>query len=323
MATDGLLCAYLLDGQGGARKLDWEAVAQWKPEQGPIWLHFDYTSPETVEWITSKSGLHEVPVSVLLTEESRPRTTLVGGGMLVALRGVNLNPGSDIEDMVAIRVWLDENRIVSTRKRKLFSEVGIIGSFEERKGPRTTGEFIVDLCNRLISGMENAVEDVEDRVAQMEQEVITSECHALRVSLSDIRREAIALRRYLSPQKEAMTRLQAEAVPWLSEGSRLRLREATDRLVRCIEDLDSARDRAAVTHEELVSRLSEQLNSRMYVLSLVAAVFLPLGFLTGLLGINVGGIPGSENPSAFLLFVCILAVVIVLQIILFKKKKWL
>jgi zinc transporter len=323
MATDGLLCACLLDGQGGARKLDWEGVGQWKPEQGPIWLHFDYTHPESVEWITNKSGLHEVSASVLLTEESRPRTTPVGGGLLVALRGVNLNPGSNIEDMVAIRVWMDETRIISTRKRKLFSETDIVASFEERNGPRTTGEFIVDLCDRLISGMEGAVEDVEDRVAHMEQEVIASECHALRVSLSDIRREAIALRRYLSPQKEAMTKLQAETVPWLSESNRLHLKEATDRLVRCIEDLDSARDRAAVTQEELVNRLSEQLNTRMYVLSLVAAVFLPLGFLTGLLGINLGGIPGSDNQSAFLVFVLILVLVLALQIVVFKKKKWL
>jgi len=57
-----------------------------------------------------------------------------------------------------------------------------------------------------------------------------------------------------------------------------------------IEDLDSARDRAVVTREELVNRLSEQLNMRMYVLSLVAAVFLPLGLLTGSLGINLAGV---------------------------------
>lgn len=130
----------------------------------------------------------------------------------------------------------------------------------------------------------------------MEQEVIATESHALRTRLSEIRREAIMLRRYLSPQRDAMTRLPAESVPWLSDANRLHLKEATDRLVRCIEDLDSARDRAAVTQGELANRLSEQLNTRMYVLSLVAAVFLPLGFLTGLLGINLGGIPGSEKP---------------------------
>jgi hypothetical protein len=65
----------------------------------------------------------------------------------------------------------------------------------------------------------------------------------------------------------------------------LRIREVSDRLIRNIEDLDAVRGRAAVTQEELLSRLSEQMNSRMYVLSVVAAIFLPLGFLTGLLGI--------------------------------------
>ncbi len=264
-----------------------------------------------------------MPASVLLTEESRPRTTAIGGGILVALRGVNQNPGSDPEDMVAIRVWLDETRIISTRRRMLLSESDIVESFQRGEGPRATGGFIVDLSDRLVSRMEDVVEDVEDRVAQMEQEVIAAESHALRTRLSEVRREAIMLRRYLSPQREAMTRLHAEEAPWLGDNNRLHLKEATDRLVRCIEDLDSARDRASVTQEELVNRLSEQLNTRMYVLSLVAAIFLPLSFLTGLLGINVGGIPGSDYPAAFLVFVLVLAVVVVLQILIFKRKRWL
>ena len=93
--------------------------------------------------------------------------------------------------------------------------------------------------------------------------------------------------------------------------------------MRHLEDLDAIRERAAVTQEELQSRLAEQQNIRMYVLSIVAAIFLPLGFLTGLLGINVGGIPGSDNPSAFVIFVLILASLLALQVLYFRKKKWL
>ncbi|UCF84433.1 MAG: zinc transporter ZntB [Desulfobacteraceae bacterium] len=323
METDGLICACVMDGKGGAKELTWEEVVQWKSEQGPMWLHFDYTNTKAAEWISKKSGLDEVSASALLTEESRPRATLVGGGMLVALRGVNLNPGSDPEDMVAVRVWLDDKRIISTRKRKLLSETDIVKSFEEKQGPRTTGEFIVDLAERLISRMENTIEDIEDRVDDMEEEVIISENHALRTRLSAIRREAIMLRRYLAPQREAMIKLQAENLPWLSDNDKLHLRETTDRVIRYIEDLDSVRDRAAVTQEELVNRLSEQMNTRMYVLSIVAAVFLPLGFLTGLLGINVGGIPGAENKFAFFVFILMLTLVVILQIFIFKKKKWL
>ncbi|MEE4164807.1 MAG: CorA family divalent cation transporter, partial [Desulfocapsaceae bacterium] len=97
----------------------------------------------------------------------------------------------------------------------------------------------------------------------------------------------------------------------------------TDHLLRYIENLDSTREQATVIHEELVSNLSEQLNSRMYVLSVITTIFLPLGFLTGLFGINVGGIPGSGSKSAFTVFVLILAAIVLAVLVLFKKKRWL
>ena len=78
----------------------------------------------------------------------------------------------------------------------------------------------------------------------------------------------------------------------------------------------------AVIQEELLSQLSEQLNQRTYVLSVVAAIFLPLGFLTGLLGINVGGIPGAESPYGFVVFTLLLLVIVGIQLWYFIRKRW-
>ena len=65
------------------------------------------------------------------------------------------------------------------------------------------------------------------------------------------------------------------------------------------------------------------MNKTMYVLSIVAGIFLPLGLLTGLLGINVGGIPGTEHPLAFML-VCVLLLIIAGGLVwLFKRMKWM
>ena len=138
-----------------------------------------------------------------------------------------------------------------------------------------------------------------------------------------IRRESIALRRYLAPQREALAKLQNEKVSWLTDNDRARLREVSDQLVRIIEDLDSVRDRASVTQDELVSHLSDQMNARLYVLSLVAAIFLPLGFLTGLLGINVGGMPGVESGLAFWIVTISMVVLVAVQIYVFRKKRWM
>ena len=65
------------------------------------------------------------------------------------------------------------------------------------------------------------------------------------------------------------------------------------------------------------------MNKTMYILSIVAGIFLPLGLLTGLLGINVGGIPGTENPWAFAIFCVLLLIIAGGQIWLFKRKKWM
>jgi zinc transporter len=103
----------------------------------------------------------------------------------------------------------------------------------------------------------------------------------------------------------------------------MQLREVSDRLIRHIEDIDAVRERAALAQEELLSLVSEQMNQRMYVLSLVAAVFLPLGFFTGLMGINVGGMPGVEDGNAFWVVVALCVAVMLILAVAFRWKRWL
>jgi zinc transporter len=319
----GLLGAYILDGSGGGRQVDWEEIGSWKSRQGVLWIHLDYSVTQVQQWLYEKSGLEEVICDALTEEDSRPRCTPFHEGLLLGLRGVNFNPGADPEDMVGIRIWFEKERIISTRRRKVLSIADIRDALEQGNGPDSASDFLVQVTGRLMERMRQVIDDLEDSVAEVEDQVLVSENRQLRFQLAAMRRQAISLRRYLSPQREALSRLLTEKIFWLDESDRIRLREVYDQLIRYIEDLDEARDRAAVTQEQLINSLSEQMNSKMYILSIVAAIFLPLGFLTGLLGINVGGIPGAESKLGFLLFVLLLIVVVIFQIWLFRKKKWL
>ncbi|SDJ89527.1 zinc transporter ZntB [Microbulbifer yueqingensis] len=319
----GLLHAVLLDGRGAARQLGWHEVEQWRPEQGSLWLHFDYTDDGVADWLRRGSGVPPLVAEALLTEETRPRTTTIDEGLLVALRGVNLNPESQPEDMVSIRLWVEERRVISTRKRRLLSVTDLLEQLRKGRGPEDSASVLVDLADLLVWRMGATVDSFEDSIDSLEDRVLSESNAALRADLGRLRKQTITLRRYLSPQREALARLLQERVPWLEEPRRLQLREVSDRLLRHIEDIDAVRERAAVTQEELMSRISEQLNSRMYVLSVVAAVFLPLGFLTGLLGINVGGIPGTDSPQAFYVFCGVLAVAVLIQLVVFRWKRWL
>lgn len=317
-----LVYGYYLNGPNKGQPIQSHELPKNLEGEDSIWLHFNYTHQETQEWIRNQEGMGEFVIEALLDEETRPRASIMRNGVLISLRGVNLNPGANPEDMIAIRLWSDGKHIISTRSRSSLSAKDIAELVCAKEGPETPGEFIALLTALLISRMDNTIQEIEDRVSEIEETILENESYALRSVIANIRRQAISLRRYLAPQKEAMVQLQNEKIAWFTATDRIHLRETNDRLTRYIEDIDSARERAAVTQEELVNRLSEQLNSRMYVLSIVAAIFLPLGFLTGLLGINVGGIPGADDPNAFIFFLVGLVAVVGFQVWIFKIKKW-
>lgn len=319
---DGLVAAFLLDGAGGGRALDFAAVRRWRPGDGLLWVHMDLTAPATARWIADEAGLDPVVSEALLQAETRPRGVALGDGLLVVLRGVNLNPGADPEDMVSLRMWLTPERILTTRRRRLLSVDDTRAAIAEGRGPAAPGDFLVATADRLMERAARVVGDVDESVDRLEEEVLAAESQRLRAALADVRREAIGLRRYLAPQREALTRLSVEPHALLSNVDRLRLREVADAVTRHVEDLDAVRERAAVVHEELASRLSEQMNQRMYVLSVVAALFLPLGFVTGLLGINVGGIPGVEDPHAFARVSIFLVATAVAVLAVFRWRRW-
>jgi zinc transporter len=225
--------------------------------------------------------------------------------------------------MVAVRMLLNEQRIISTRYRRIKAVQDVRDAIDSGKGPTTAGEFLVMVAERLADRMGDVIADVDDKVDELEDTVITAESYQLRTQLSDLRRTCISLRRYIAPQRDVLARLLHDRLQWITDIDRAHLREIAERTARFVEDIDSARERASVTHEELNSRLSEQMNKAMYLLSIIAAIFLPLGLLTGLLGINVGGIPGTESKWAFSLVTAVLVGLAIILVAWFKKIKWL
>jgi zinc transporter len=322
-SNEGLVCAFLLDGEGGAKQIDWAAVEKWQPDDGLLWVHLDYNDKRSRGWITYRAGLPEIAAHALTAQESRPRSWVVDNSLSVTLRGVNLNPSADPEDMVSVRVWLEQKRIVTARHRRLLSVDDVRKSLAEGNGPRTTTEVLLRIADYMTNRIGDVIDEVEDQVDALQAQVLVGSSVHLRDELADSRRQIVALRRYLAPQREGVSRLYMEPIAWLADSDRQHFRVLADRTTRFIEDLDFARERAAVTQEELTNRLNEQLNQRMYVLTLVAAIFLPLGFVTGLLGINVGGIPMSENPLGFAIVVVMLVLITVGILGLMRSKRWI
>lgn len=322
-----LICAYILDGKGGATAIDWQDVQQMDSEDQPLWLHFDCNSPLTTQWLREHSQLDGFAIEGLLASETRPRCNRYRDGVLLNLRGVNMNPGQDPEDMVSIRIWVEDNRIISTRFRKLMAIQDIRDQWGRGEGPVSTWHFVARLSDQLTDRISPVIEILGDEIAQLEDSMVeedsTTSLPEQRRNLAQIRRMAISLRRYIAPQREAIGKLLLIEKIGESEQLRGRFHETLDQITRIIEALDDARERATLVQDELSNRMSLRMERTMYVLTVVASIMLPLGFLTGLLGINVGGIPGTENPMAFWIVCILLAITVALEVVLFRKLKWI
>jgi zinc transporter len=312
-----LKIALQLTGNGGAQPLD---PQQQLADTTGYWVHLDYTREESEQWLQNEA-VPQAVIDALTAAETRPRASEVAGGVLVYLRGVNLNPGARPEDMIALRMWVSPGGLISTQKRTLLSVEAVRKTLESQQGPESISALVAELIDQLIWRMEEVIENLELEVEACAQQLEESPTASLTSHLSLLRRRAITLRRYLAPQREALIKLQNESL--FAAADTLLIREATDRLQRLLEDLDAAREHATLLQEEVFSVQNEAINDRMYLLAIISALFLPLGFLTGLFGINVGGLPGVEDPNAFWWFCSGVAVIALGVGVWMRKRRWL
>lgn len=319
-----VLFAYEFDGKGGGIPLAGKDVDKQVKAKKLAWVHLDATAPETEPWLRENVDyLDTLIIDALLAEETRPRVTFFGQGAMVILRGMNLQENADPEDMISIRLWIDESRIISIRRRPLKAVQDIRDVLEAGKGPKDAGSFLALLGQRLFERMQPVLFELVDAIDDVEEAMLTKITATQRQSVNEVRLKALIFKRYISPQKDVMMALRNAEMPWINSHSSRRFQENQDRLTRYLEDLDSVRERAHIIKEEYTTIISDRMNKNTYALSLIAGIFLPLGFLTGLMGINVGGMPGIDNPYAFWIVVGLCILSGTGFVTLFKFLKWL
>ncbi len=323
MSHPHILQSWHIDPKGNSREIPAKAISELAKSKELAWVHLDVNQASSREWIEKEvSYLDATAVDALLAQDTRPRIMEIGDGALLILRGINTNPESDPEDMVSLRMWIDPHRIITLQRRPLRTISDIAKKLEEKSGPHNAGEFLSMTCGRLFEYIDQELIRLSEEVDDVEDAILDDADISYREKIVDLRRQAIIFRKFIAPQREVINQLILSELKWISDSDKRRLRENLNQILRYIEELDSIRERAQIVQDELNALHSDKLNKNLYVLSIVTAIFLPLGFLTGLFGINIGGMPGVDSPFAFWIFIGSLATVTALQVIIFKIMRW-
>lgn len=287
------------------------------------WVHIRYDATDAMDQLQS-FGLDGAVIDALTAEETRPRTVALKQGTLVVLRAINTNHDADPEDMISLRIWFTEHFIITARRqgKKLLSIEDTRLALDSPNPPKKVGDFIVTLIEKIADRIGEMVDSIDEDLTQFEANMVEGSHTETRSRLALTRRQTASIRRYLAPQRDALDALnRLQGV--LSDVDAFAIRQQTDRTTRYVEDLDLARERAIFLQEELRNQIAEQQNKRMYVLSIVTAIFLPLSFLTGVFGMNVAGLPGTENSDAFFYLASGMGVLAVGILVVMYWRKWI
>lgn len=283
---------------GKAAELPFVEGAKRTGEDELVWLHLDGTDEGATDWIGAQDSIPSAARSALLAVETRPRCDFIGNGCLINLRGPGLIHEDSPDLLVSVRIWAEPGRVISAAYREPMALASVADAF---LGARLAdpGDILTQWVQSTTDVLDPEVTVLGDELDEIETGMEKSNIWPMRRAVAHVRSHAIALRRFVGPQRMAVERLATSDCAWLDEADRQHLRDAADRVARMAEELEAVRERSALIHEELTDLRSEQLDTRALLISIVALIFLPLTFITGLLGMNVEGIPYAKESWAF------------------------
>lgn len=310
------------DGRGGVRKLEEAEEATFStPAKGFALISGNSRAPEFKVWL--KRELGDFNADLITVPSTRSRCTVFEDKALVVLRVAR--PGADPEDVgrQLLTLWIEKGRVIIASELNIVELLGIAAWQQTHHAPLSPADLVARLALRAADRIEPLIERMGDSLDGIEESLIANRNHGSRAKLAQLRRTLINMRRLIWPQRDALTTLEIEDLSFFTARDRVRLREAAARTARLGDEMQTLSERAVLVHEQVLDTRAEQMNRTMLLLAAATVVLMPLTVISGVLGMNVEGIPFHDSPYAFWVvsgFLCVLGVAIYLFM---RKKKWM
>ncbi|GAB7219770.1 CorA family divalent cation transporter [Vibrio comitans] len=281
------------------------------------WYHCQRDDEDLKGWLTEQ-WIPAAMIDSLLADDTRPRfEQFADDCFLIILRGINLNHNADPDDMLSLRILWFKGALISTRKIPSRAVNNLINRLENGQGPSNLSSLLLEMVNGINTIIAEFLTPVEEQIDHLEA--------AENVDLSIINllhSRLLRLRRYIKPQRYVFEDLIAANVTPLTSNHN-HFKNSLDTVIRLNESIEFYLEQISVFLSSVSQQQAERMNRNTYLFSVVAGLFLPAGFFTGLLGVNIGGIPGVDHPWAFTLFCVGLFGIVAIEIVILKKLKFI
>ena len=291
-----------------------------------LWVDLSDPTKEEGKILSGVFHFHELSIEDAMSEIHHPKVESYGAYIYAILHGIDFKAREHAFHTKDVDFFLGPNYLVTVHpglSRSIGKMAEICG-----KNSRMLGEGTDALMHRIVDSMVDnyrpEVDKLQNRLDKLEGEVFGASNRSLAKRILDFKRDISSLRRVVQPQRDVVNRLGRREFPLISEPVSYRFRDVYDHLVRLNEEAMFLQDRIASLLDAHLSTVSNQLNGVMKVLTIITTTFMPLTFITGLYGMNVG-LPlwGLSNEQVFWMLLVVMLSVSGGMLLIFRKIGWL
>lgn len=307
-----------------------EDAFAYKTTLTTTWINIDgLTDIGIVEKIGKQFDLHPLVLEDIVVPTQRPKAEDYDSYLYIVLRMLQYDPAKHEVANEQVSMILREHCLITFQEN-----VGdVFNTIRERirtnKGrARKMGsdylayaliDAVVDHYFVVLDNYGVKLESLEDELFDKPSEQTLNKIH-------DFKRELTMLRKSIWPMRELAGALQRVDSDLIGESTRIYFRDVYDHTIQIIDTIESLRDVVASLLEIYLSSINNRLNSIMKVLTIIATIFMPLSFLTGVYGMNFEHFPEVKEWSHWAYpygFWTLIVIVTASMIIYFKRSKWL
>ncbi|MEN9419351.1 MAG: hypothetical protein RI988_2971 [Pseudomonadota bacterium] len=303
---DGLICGYAFTPRLPAREIGSAAEAAALIDaatEGFIWVHLNLSHAATVHWLRAHAGLSERFHEEIEGGSRSARIDRDGEGLLAVLNDVTYDFEFGARDVETLWMSVRQRLVVSVRKRPLRAVDHLRN--DVRAGARLDNS--IDLLDRLMQLQADELQRIlrasSERLDDVEDEVLSAHQVLPVRELAGMRRLLVRLQRLLTPEPAALARVIARPPGWMGDQDVPHLTQAYEEFTLVLRDIAALQDRVRLLQDECSTRLAEQTGRSVFTLTMVTVLALPINLISGMFGMNVGGIPLADHTSGFLLMV--------------------
>lgn len=290
-----------------------------------VWLHLDLSHHKTMRWMQDNlnlpaefyESLHEEGSSTYIEQADDHLLALIND---VQFDGLQINPS----ELATLWVAADYRSLITVRKTPLRSIDELRRSIHDNSDFHSSVDLLAELFRHQARVLTRIMRNTNTQVDSIEDGILSGKFNTKRNQLGSIRRMLVRIQRLLAPEPSALFRLINKPPVWIHEHDLNELRQATEEFSTVMRDLVGLQERIKLLQEEIAAFISEQTNRNLFILTGISVLALPVNMTAGLFGMNVLGIPFSEDINGFWhVFYFVMSITLLIAWFGFKRNKQL